>query len=228
MFPSRGEPTHLPTPPPRPPFSAPKYGRGGGAGLGTGAGLNSVPSQSQGLLGSTDTYTDLRGRRGLTSFCFSPRPKGNRKMVSGQGKRARTRGTWADTGSGHVMAARHRQAQIPSYHFDRRRWCRKQPMFPDPHNTPDIVVTHLCVYICLFLVTRGGQHPVLRVIASSSLPLPLITPLSLILLSSATKAHYFPYSSDPVLKFDCFSLMSHYHMPPLPGLIHIHNSIMSV
>lgn len=137
FLPVGGGPTHLPTPPPRPPFSAPKYGRGGGAGLGTGEGLNSVPSQSQGLLGSTDTYTDLRGRRGLTSFCFSPRPKGNRKMVSGQGKRTTTRGTWADTGSGHVMAARHRQAQIPSYHFDRRRCCRNQPIFPDPltHHT---------------------------------------------------------------------------------------------
>lgn len=172
-------------------------------------------------------HTDLRGRRGLTFFCFPPRPKGDRQMVSGQAKRTRTRRTWADTGSGHVRAARHRRAQIPSYHFDRRPCCRNQPVFLDPRHTRH--VPHLSfVSICLFLVTRDGQHPVLRVIASSSLSLPLITPLSLILLSSATKAIFFPYSLDPALKLDCFSLMSHYHMPPLPVLIHIHNSIMSV
>lgn len=153
-----------------------------------------MPSQSLGLLGSTDTHTDLRGRRGLTSFCFSPRAKGNRQMVSGQAKRTRARGTWADTGSGHVRAARHRRAQIPSYHFDRRPSCSYQPVFPDPQHTRP-TNSPFFVYICLFLVTGAGQHPVLRVIASSSLPLPLITPLSLILLSSATKAHYFHYGS---------------------------------
>lgn len=80
-------------------------------------------------------HTDLRGRRGLTFFCFPPRPKGDRQMVSGQAKRTRTRRTWADTGSGHVRAARHRRAQIPSYHFDRRPCCRNQPIFLDPRHT---------------------------------------------------------------------------------------------
>lgn len=45
--------THLPSPLPRPPFLAPKWGRGGG--VLQGERLDSVPSQSQRLLGSTNT-----------------------------------------------------------------------------------------------------------------------------------------------------------------------------
>ena len=130
---STGGSTHLPSPLPRPPFFVPKWGRGGE--VLQGERLDSVPSQPQRLLGSTNTHTDLRGRRGLTFFCFSPRPKGDRHMVSGQAKRTRTRRTWADTGSGHVRAARHRRAQIPSYHSDRRPRCRNQPVFLDPRHT---------------------------------------------------------------------------------------------
>lgn len=93
---------------PRPPFSAPKLWARGGRGEEAeeeGRGWSIVDDQDSALQVHYTSYkppltiTKSTESRELTYFCFPSPPKGNRKTVSGQAKKRRTRGTWADTGS---------------------------------------------------------------------------------------------------------------------------------
>lgn len=147
-------------PPPRPPFSGPKCGRRAGIGKGLywhreGPTLSAIPIP--GVIGQ-HRHTDLRRRRGLTSFSFSPRPKGNKQTVSGQAERTRTRGTWANTGSW----SRESGASPPSSDPQLPLWpaaALQQPTsisWTPTHQASS--VTSLCWYLP-FPGCRVGQRP---------------------------------------------------------------------
>ena len=82
------------------------------------------------------------------------------------------------------------------------------------HNAAAIV-THFSLFIFAFswlpetASSFRGYYLVLSA-ASPDNTSPIILP------SSDTKAHYFPYSPVPALKFDYFSLIIQYHVLPLP------------
>lgn len=138
-------------------------------------------------MGSTDTPISEGGGDLLPSaFPLVQRAIGRRCLDRQKG--LGREGLGQTQAPGHVRAARHRQARIPSYHFDPQPRCSNLPVFLEPQRIRHLQ-SPLFVDICLFLVVESVSVQILGLVP---FPLPLI-------LTTTSHPHSSVISRGPLL-----------------------------